>query len=178
MLKLSAEMTAEDYIAYAEAHADTHFDFIDGELVEVSPKVVHAWIQAFLARMFGNYLEGKALGVAVFTKALHVLDGEKLQPDVSINRPTHDDYFTAPPLVAVEIRSDTQSREAQRRKARAYIAHGTALVVLVMPTESVEVFRPGHDAEILALEDSLIGYDVLPGFELPVSGIFPDLLKD
>jgi Uma2 family endonuclease len=174
MLKIAHEMTPEEYIDYAEQHPDTHFDFIDGELVEVSPKVFHSWIQALLARVFGNYLEDNHSEFDVYTEAFHVLDGVKLQPDVSINKPTDEDYFTAPPLVAIEIRSDTQSREAQRRKARDYITRGTPLVLLVMPHESIEVFRPGYDTVTLGPDATLTGYDVLPGFELPVSRLFPD----
>ncbi len=174
MLKFVQEMTPEEYLDYAEQHPDTRFDFIDGELVEVSPKVIHSWIQALLARVFGNFIEDKGLALGVYTEALHALEDRKFQPDVSINTPTDADYFTTPPLLAVEIRSDTQSREAQRRKARDYIAHGTPLVLLVMPQESVEVFRPGQDRVVLRSGDTLTGYDALPGFEFPLSRLFPE----
>ena len=171
MLLMREDMTPEEYLEYVALHPETHFDFIDGELVEVTPKRIHGSIQAFLARIFGNYLEGKALGI-VHTEVLHVLQGKKFQPDVSINRPTDADYFTEPPLVAVEIRSDSQSRVSQRRKARDYTRRGTPLVLLVLPHEGVEVFRPGHQREVLTVDDHLTGYDVLPGFQLAVRDLF------
>ena len=173
MLIAAQEMTPEGYLDYAEQHPDTHFDFIDGELVEALQKPIQGRLQAQLAYILSSYLDSAALG-STYIEALHVLEGRKFQPDVSINTPTDADYFTTPPLVAVEIRSDTQSREAQRRKARDYIAHGTPLVLLVMPQESVEVFQPGQDPIVLRAGDTLTGYDVLPGFALPLNRLFPD----
>jgi Uma2 family endonuclease len=83
------------------------------------------------------------------------------------------DYLTTPPLFVVEIRSDTQSRESQRRKARDYIRLGVKMVVLVLPGESVEVFRPGCAALVLSENDVLDGDDVLPGFRFPLNRILP-----
>jgi Uma2 family endonuclease len=106
-------------------------------------------------------------GIA-YLGVLHVLDGEKFIPDACINVATDADYFTTPPLVAVEIRPDTQSRETQRRKAHAYLKHGTKLLILVFPGEGIEVYRPGQDVLVLSGDDTLDGGDVLPGFKVPV----------
>lgn len=169
------ELTPEEYLIYADQHPDTHFDFMDGELIEVSPKPIHGRIQVLLAYFFETWLRANPLDTpyAVYTEVLHVLQGMKFQPDVSINPPSEADYFTEPPLVAIEIRSDSQSRASQRRKAHAYIERGTPLVLLVLPLEGVEVFRPDQEREVLTLNDTLTGYDVLPGFRLPVKEIFP-----
>lgn len=102
---------------------------------------------------------------------LHVLDGEKFIPDVCVNQASEVDYLTTPPLLAVEIRSDTQSRQARRRKALAYIRHGVSMVVLVLPRESVEVYRPGRQPLVLWAGDTLDGDDVLPGFKLPLKAV-------
>ena len=94
-------------------------------------------------------------------------------PDVCVNVDSDADYLTTPPMFVVEIRSDSQSRESQRRKARAYIQHGAKMVVLVLPGESVEVYRPGKEVLVLTAEDTLDGEDVLPGFKLPLNRILP-----
>jgi Uma2 family endonuclease len=73
----------------------------------------------------------------------------------------------------VEIRSDTQTRESQRRKMRAYIKHGVKMGVLVLPGEAVEVYRPGREAVVLTVNDVLDGDDILPGFQLPLNRILP-----
>jgi Uma2 family endonuclease len=164
------QMTAEEFITFAEQHPDKRFDFIDGEIVEVSPKPLHGMMQVRLAVALDAYNQQQPLGV-VYTEVLHVLNGEKFIPDVAINQATTADYLTEPPLIAVEIRSDSQSRESQRRKAQAYIQHGTPLVVLVFPGEGFEVFRPGQATLVLSLDDMFDGGAELPGFMLPVRDI-------
>ncbi|MGQ9889200.1 MAG: Uma2 family endonuclease [Aggregatilineales bacterium] len=168
-------MTAEDFLAFAEQHPERRFDFLDGEIVEVSPSRAHSRIQALIAYLLTDYLmRAPSIQAAVHTEALHELAGVKFLPDVSVNHDEPGDlpYFTQPPLLAVEIRSETQSREAQRRKARAYIERGAALVWLVMPNEGVEVHRLGHEPLALLPGDTLDGGDVLPGFAVPVRRLF------
>jgi len=163
------EMTAEEFLIYAEAHEDKRFDFIDGEMVEVSPKAIHGRSQSAFAKLFGNYVDQNPVGV-VYTEVLHVLGGKKMMPDVCINTPTTEDYFNeVPPLVAVEIRSDSQSKPAQRRKALAYIENGVKMSILVFPGEWLEVHRPNREPLSLTYGEILDGDDVLPGFKVNVS---------
>ncbi len=164
---IQQEMTAEEFLAFAEQHPDKRFDFVDGELVEVSPKRVHGRIQVILVAAFEAYTQENPVG-EVHTEVLHELGGQKFIPDISINPPSEADYFTTPPLVVVEIRSDSQSEAAQRRKAADYIKHGLPMVILVLPGHAVEVYRPGRKPLVLAADDVLEGDDVLPGFHIPV----------
>jgi Uma2 family endonuclease len=90
---------------------------------------------------------------------------------VCINIESSAPYLTTPPLFAVEIRSESQSRESQRRKVQAYIRHGVRMAVLVLPGEGLEVFQPGREAQILSADDTFDGGEVLPGFRLPVRNI-------
>ncbi len=165
-----AQMTAEEFLVYVEQHPDKRFDFDDGELVEVSPKPLHGTIHTTFVLALGEYNKQNPLGV-VYTETLHVLDGERFIPEVCINEDTNADYLTTPPLVAVEIRSDSQTRASQRRKAQAYIRHGAKMVILAFPRESVEVYLPGQDAIVLIKDDAIDGGDVLPGFKLPVKDV-------
>ena len=167
---IQREMTAEEFLAYAEQHPDKRFDFIDGEMVEVSPKPVHGRVQMLFGGAFVNYVKDNPVGV-VYSEVLHVLNGKKYIPDVCINVPSSDDYFTVPPLVAVEIRSDSQSKTAQRKKAREYLEHGTKMSILVFPGEAIEVHRAGHDVKVLSFGDMLDGEDVLPGFSVKVDDL-------
>ena len=162
-------ITAEEFLALAEQHPDKRFDFIDGELVEVSPKPWRGRKQAVLAALLENYTQQHPVGV-VYTEVLHVLNDEKFIPDVCINEASSADYLTTPPLLAVEI---SQSRESQRRKAQAYIRHGARLVILVMPGEQIEVYQPGAEVRVLVAGDTLTVDDVLPGFQLPLDRLLP-----
>ena len=113
------EMTPEEFLIFEAKHEDNHFDFIDGEMVEVTPNEVHGRIQIEFGTEFTLYLRKNPIGRA-YTEALHVLGGQKMMPDVCIQAAAAVDYFTTPPLVVVEIRSESQSKLAQRSKALAY----------------------------------------------------------
>ena len=169
-MAVQIDLTAEEFLAFAEQHPDKRFDFIDGEMVEVSPKPLHGRIQSAFVVALAAYNQQHPVGV-VYTEVLHVLDGRKFIPDVCINHDSDADYLTTSPLVAVEIRSDSQSRAAQRRKAQDYIKRGVQMVVLVFPRESVEVYRQGQETLALSADDVIDGGDVLPGFSLPVRQI-------
>lgn len=164
------QMTAEEFLAFAEQHPEKRFDFMDGEVVEVSPKPTHGRIHTTFVMALGAYNQQHPVGV-VYTETLHVLDGEKFIPEVCINQESRGDYLTTPPLVAVEIRSDSQSRASQRRKARAYIAHGTQMVILTFPHEQVEVYLQGQEPLVLTADDVIDGGEVLTGFRLPVRDV-------
>ena len=154
------QMTHEAFFAHVAQHPDTRFDFMDGELVEVSPKPLHGYLQAQLITLLSLWLRENPIGV-VHTEVLHVLNGENFIPDVSVNASRADDrsHFDAPPLLAVEIRSDTQSRAAQRRKARRYVVNGTPAVLLVLPNEAFELFTPqtGDDPQRFASGQTVAG---------------------
>lgn len=164
------EMTPEEFLIYADQHDDKRFDFIDGELVEASPNDVHGRIQAEFSLEFGLYLRQNPIG-RVYSEVLHFLDGKKMMPDVCIHTSETVDYFKTPPLVAVEIRSSSQSKKSQRDKALAYIKAGVKMSILVFPGEWVEVYHPNREPLKLSYGDVLYGDDVLPGFSVKVDGL-------
>lgn len=170
MLTRQSEMTAEEFLAYEAAHDLQKFDFIDGEMVEVSPKFEHGRIQSEFAIEFGVWLRQNPIGLVV-TEVLHELNGVKMMPDVCIHLTSTASYYTLAPLVAVEIRSESQTRNAQRKKAIAYIENGTKMAIAVFPGEGLEVFRPNHEPLALTYGDMLSGDDVLPGFSVKVDGL-------
>ncbi len=82
------EMTAEEFIAFVEQHPDKRFDFMDGEVVEVSPKQIHGRIQVIFAAAFSEYTRSNLVGV-VHSEVLHA--GENRPgPQQGIRRGPHD----------------------------------------------------------------------------------------
>ncbi|NWG17273.1 MAG: Uma2 family endonuclease, partial [Chloroflexi bacterium] len=76
--------------------------------------------------------------------------------------------------LAVEVKSPTDSKRELRQKAEAYLRFGTKIVWLVFPDEQrVEVYVPDDDVREFDMNGTLDGGEVLPGFALPVSQIFP-----
>lgn len=77
------------------------------------------------------------------------------------------------PDVIVEIMSPDESIDELREKAKYYLKNGARLVILTFPKQKiVEVCRLDAPTEMLTVEDTLEGYDVLPGFALPVAKLF------
>jgi Uma2 family endonuclease len=167
MMFVQKEMTPQEFLRYAQGHPDKRFDFVDGEMVEVTPQPVHGRIQAAFTTGLTLYTDENPIGV-VYTEVLHVLDGKKFIPDVCINIPTDENFITVPPIIVVEIRSPDQSKKSQREKIMDYVKRGVKMGVLVIPGESVEVHRAGQKPKILSYGDTLEGDDVLPGFTIAV----------
>jgi len=63
------------------------------------------------------------------------------------------------------------------KKDKEYLQSGTRLVWVIYPEEqTVEIFRPVEPRwQTLTLDDTLAAEDVLPGFELAVRDIFPEV---
>ena len=55
------EMTVEEFLVFADQHDDKRFDFIDGEMVEVSPKAIGSRIQVLFTRLLVIYADKNLL---------------------------------------------------------------------------------------------------------------------
>jgi len=77
----------------------------------------------------------------------------------------------APDLV-VETRSPSDSKREIAEKIQRWIDFGVPIVIDLYPKAArLTVNRPGHVPEVLGPQDTLRGYDVLVGFELPLQEI-------
>lgn len=170
------QMTIEAFVELVENNPDKHFEFTaDGEVIEVSPKRIHSRIQALFARFLDVFMDSSPLAddYEVLTECAHEINGWPCRPDVSIDRKGDEQILTTPPLLAIEIKSDSNTYKDQREKARQYLAHGTGLVWLVFPAKQlIEVHQAAADDQILTLGDTLAGGTVLPGFTLALRDIF------
>jgi Uma2 family endonuclease len=102
-----------------------------------------------------------------------------IQPDVSFltrERVLETDpngYFLGAPDLAVEIISPSESARHIERKIALLLAHGSAAVWVIYPdSRTVHVHTPDRKSISLAQDEVLTLPDFLPGWELPVSGIF------
>ena len=172
-----ARLTMEEFVALVEQNPERHFKFnAEGQVIEVTPKLLHGWIQARLAALFSDYVEQSLPGYGVVTEVAFNLAGWPSRPDVAIVRMDSDPIPTAAPLVAVEIKSDSNSYTDLRHKAQKYLDHGTKMVLLVYPQKRiVEVYQPDLDLQICTIEDPLEGGAVLPGFSTAISSLFPKM---
>ena len=81
----------------------------------------------------------------------------------------------APDLIA-EVVSPSQFHREMNKKAKLYLDCGVRLVWVIWPdTQAVDVWRPASLAApvaTLSVNDALDGFDVVPGFTMPVAELF------
>jgi Uma2 family endonuclease len=129
-----------------------------------------------------RHLESGDLGVVLGADGmLRLAPGLIRIPDVSfisweqIQEETFPDDPIASlyPDLAVEVISAGNSPGEMRRKLRDYFGAGTQLVWFIYPkTRTAEVYISLRQRKVLTEADSLLGGDVLPGFELSLEKLF------
>jgi Uma2 family endonuclease len=78
------------------------------------------------------------------------------------------------PDFVLELRSPSDRITMLQEKLEEYLANGARLGWIIDPlTKSVHIYRPNREPEILTNPKAVSGEDVLPGFELDLSEIFP-----
>jgi len=85
---------------------------------------------------------------------------------------TREQQKKFPPLCpdfVIELRSESDRLRALQEKMQEYLASGLRLGWLINPQDqTVEIYRPNQDVEIVNLPATLSGDDVLPGFRLEI----------
>jgi Uma2 family endonuclease len=156
-------------------------ELVDG-LIEplTSSSATEAAILARLASALGTFAVTHNLG-RVITHG----DGFMLLPDtvripsigfISAPRvldPSQNGYYPGAPDLAVEIITSGDEVNAVRYKVLQLLDAGTPLLWVVYPTLNVvDVFRSVNTVQIMTIDDTLDGGDVLPGFALPLRTLF------
>ncbi|MEX0819029.1 MAG: Uma2 family endonuclease, partial [Pirellulaceae bacterium] len=78
------------------------------------------------------------------------------------------------PDLAIEVVSPNDLAVYIDGKIDEYLQAGVRLIWVVYPeTKHVLIYRAGTTVQRLGVEDELSGEDVLPGFRLAISKIFP-----
>jgi Uma2 family endonuclease len=185
--------TVDDVWEMAQDPANEHvfIELIDGELITMTrPGNSHGLLATELAVYLRLFNMTHKLGQVTVESGYHP-PGYRftlLGPDVAFTRyenmPERSPipYVATMPDLAVEILSPSDTLAAARRKTEVYLLNGTALVWLVQPEKrSVEVCRLANSTnlqiELVDIDGTLSGEDILPSFELEVSKIFA-VLRD
>jgi Uma2 family endonuclease len=178
----SRRYTAEDLETLPDGD---RYEIIEGELQERIMSSLSSRIALTIGILLGIWsksghpgsLMGSDGGYRIFPWA----PDDVRMPDISFIHagrvarfPTRG-WLEVPPDLAVEVVSPTDSASTVQLKAYDYIRAGVPLVWVVFPeSRTVEVRRAGSsNIEVLGEEDTLNGGDVLPGFSVAVSELFP-----
>ncbi len=187
MLPPPGRATEKDVIAAMEAPRKRLCELIDGVLVEKAVRTREALLAGEIVRLLWHFVDPGDLGVVLPGDAsLRLLAGLVRFPDVSYiswNTIGADEFPDAPiaglvPDLAVEVISAGNTKKEMKRKLRDYFVSGVRLVWLVYPkTQTAEVYTAPDEVRRIGKNQSLDGGDVLPGFRLPLKGLFARLKR-
>lgn len=167
--------------AFLAHYADERpsYEFVNGEVTQKPmTKRAHTRLAEEILFRLGTYWRTRNRGRSGPEPTVNLSRNQDRRyrvPDLAYwsgERPETAGEIFLPPTLAVEIQSQGQTLTMLRAKCREYRERGVDVAWLVLPTRrTVEVFDALHDATVFA-EGAVLSSPELPGFELPVSGLF------
>lgn len=181
-------MTDEEFAEFCSEHPDLWFETTaEGELIVMPANFPFTGSQnQEIARQLGNWARLDRRGAVVDSSGGFVLpNGARRSPDASwtpkselpqLPRPTRNCYWHLCPAFVIELRSHSDRLRTLRAKMREYIENGAQLGWMIDPeTETVEVYRPGREPELLTNPESLAGEGPVDGFVLDLTTVWDPL---
>ena len=175
-------LTAEELLRLPDT--GRRLELVEGELFEMPPAGgEHGDIAAVVLIVLGEYVRRHRLGRTFAAETGFVLarDPDTVRaPDasfVSYGRLPRGEvppgYVDMAPDLAVEVTSPSDSAREVQQKTDSWLAAGTSEVWVVSPRErTVTVYRLGQHPAVIDQSGSLLGGDLIPGFEVPVRELF------
>ncbi len=173
--------TIDDLLQQA---ADGHtYELVDGELQQMSPAShTHGDLEFRLAVAIGKYLEANPIGKGYTGDTGFQIRSEPLTirvPDVAFvaneRIPTGElpPFLPLAPDLVIEIVSPSETAPMIAGKLADYLAAGTRLLWVFYPSLAlVFEYRVANAFRIYRTGEALEGYDVLPGFSLPLATLW------
>ncbi len=158
-------------------------ELLRGELIMMSPAgSKHGMIAARLAAILEDFVQSRGLGVVLGAETgFRIAENPDTvrAPDAAFIRRERiegelpDGYFPGAPDLAVEVLSPNDRAGEVFDKVQDWLAAGSAAVWVVDPkTKTVTVYGADRRAVMLTSSESISGGDLLPGFSVPVAGVF------
>ena len=177
-------LTVKELEEIQTAYPDYRMELVDGSIIIMSPSAYEPEeVGTEFARILGNWVRPRKLVRIVGSSAGFKLPNSDLRaPDVSFVRAERlkistEDYAELVPDLVVEVKSKTDSIDKLREKIQEFIKLGSQVGILINPkTRTLEVSRNG-ETEIFKDGDILTLPDLLPGFELVISEIWPPVFE-
>jgi len=178
------ELTDEVFLKLCQANPDVKFESTaQGELIVVPPTGGETGNRNVrLTQQLGIWSDADGTGLVFDSSTLFILPNKaRRSPDAAWillerwDALTPEERETFPPICpdfVVELRSPSDSLRAVQDKMQEYMDNGVRLGWLINPKgQQVEIYRQGHEKDVLQAPTSLSGEQVLPGFVLDLKGI-------
>jgi Uma2 family endonuclease len=182
-------MTVQEKLLTAEEFArlpgiDKKRELVKGRLVEeMSPaKPRHSVVADRFWLYLSRHVEQNDLGlVATELPCILSRDPDTVRvPDVGfvskkrLEDPNLNEYIPVAPDLAIEVISPGDTVDEVIEKVGEYFNAGTQLVWLAY-RQQVYVYTSPEDIQVINMDGTLDGGDVLPGFKLPLRDVFKGL---
>lgn len=157
----------------------------DGKIIVMGPSDIQSSeIGGLFIRQLGNWVYPRKLGRVFDSSGGFILPNTDLKaPDVSFVRAERlrrsQRYFAqmVPDLI-VEIKSQSERIQPLVEKIRLFLTLGSQVGILIDPDQLiVTVYRPSGKLIVLNDADTITIPELFPGWELPVSEIWPPVFE-
>jgi Uma2 family endonuclease len=171
---------------FQEAGEDYQVELESGRIVIMGPSdIVSSEIGVIFSWLLANWVYPRRLGRIFDSAGGFILpDANLTAPDVSFVRAARlrrsPRYFgeLVPDLV-VEIKSQRDRIKPIVKKINKFIELGAQVGILIDPDEeTVTVYRQTGEPMVLGNQDILILPELFPGWELPISELWPPIFTE
>ena len=176
-------MTAEELFAMPDD--GYRYELVRGELRKmVPPGAYHGKSATRVGRSLADHVDENDLG-EVYIAEVGFLIGSNPDhvraPDVAFVRQEREDevgeihgYFPGAPDLVIEVISPNDRYTEVDEKVHDWLGAGARMVIVINPRRrEVRLHTLLADAMVLVPGDTLDGGDVIPGWTIPISAIFP-----
>jgi Uma2 family endonuclease len=185
-------LTIKDLEQLQLEHPEWQMELVDGNILVMGPSDYESEeIGAELIRLLGNWVRPQKLGRVTGSSAGFILPSlEDPQatngisrnlraPDVSFVRAerlkkTKRDFVELVPDLMVEVKSKSDRIKPLEEKIQLFLQLGCTVGILIDPDKlTLTIYRLNQEPVILKDNDKLILPDLLPGWEITVSELWP-----
>jgi Uma2 family endonuclease len=176
--------TEQDVID-VEAHEDRLCELVDGVLVEKPPGFLESLLAGALGCALREFVKPRTLGLVTGASGkMRLFPGLVRIPDVAYvgwdrvpgGRVPRQPIPDLVPHLVVEVLSESNTPAEMARKLGEYFGTGVLLCWFVDPRgRTVTAYTSPADSTLPAETQTLDGGAVLPGFALPLAGLFAEI---
>jgi Uma2 family endonuclease len=157
------------------------YELDEGELLTmVRPLPIHSVIQVRLGSHLESYVMSHPPGVVLVEAEFQLSEDTVRIPDLAVilgEGARQLNLYKRPagaPTLAVEVISPDDLARNINRKVKQYLKAGSKAVWVVYPEDhQVDIWRPGRPLEVCGADDLLEDQELLSGFSVALSILFP-----
>lgn len=174
-------LTLTDLEKVQSEHPDWQLELVNGQILAMGPcDYTSDEIGTEFARQMANWVRPRQIGRVTGSSAGFILPNTDLRaPDVSLVlaanlKRSQRNFVELVPDLMVEVKSKSDRLSPLRQKIKSFLKLGTKVGILIDPDKlTLTVYRLDSDPVILKNGDILTVPELLPGWELVVSELWP-----